>query len=270
MPACVANCLCSCWLSPTDTTPSSRMARTHHTNGFRRHVIQVGSCTNGDEPTTTQLVPSTRSCLSRISATPPRRRAPARAFRRAEFSPAGVDRVRPPAGSNDVYLTSAGTDGQTGVPHMACRWRCLPPRPRPRPRCTTPRSVPRRHHVWTLETLGFLPFGAIRLRPALHSCTYCRPADPGRSSSVPCRSPLFSCFCQAMICDGWRRAASATVLAEPTYTGREFCDYTTQRNTVCYFDTGPTFHRHRWTHLSSTQDVKIANHVWRESSCMMN
>jgi hypothetical protein len=36
-------------------------------------------------------------------------------------------------------------------------------------------------------------------------------------------------------------------------------------NTICYFDTGPTFHRHRWTHLSSTQVVKIANHVWRES-----
>jgi hypothetical protein len=36
-------------------------------------------------------------------------------------------------------------------------------------------------------------------------------------------------------------------------------------NTVCYFDTSPTFHRHKWTHLSSTQAVKIANHVWRES-----
>jgi hypothetical protein len=37
------------------------------------------------------------------------------------------------------------------------------------------------------------------------------------------------------------------------------------QNTICYFDTGSTFHRHRWTHLSSTQVVKIANHVWRES-----
>jgi hypothetical protein len=33
---------------------------------------------------------------------------------------------------------------------------------------------------------------------------------------------------------------------------------------VCYFGTGPTFHRHIWTHLSSTHVVKIANHVWRE------
>jgi hypothetical protein len=52
---------------------------------------------------------------------------------------------------------------------------------------------------------------------------------------------------------------------EGYFVSREFCDRRTQTNTVCYFDTGPTFHRHRWTHLSFTQVVKIANHVWRES-----